>query len=243
MDQLKIRYILGALLGLVILMGIGAGLRAHFSSIYRFIVPYSFRLAPSPPVSLSPPQQLQLNTSTSDTNAVSQSNTLELPPGSQANVLELPRASLDFVGVWGAYTDIAVQSVVPGALVAKGADRISVTFGREGDTVFIASELYAGPGQHIVGRPRARMPSPTEALITYDGRDHDLDYVYLHQFRLLRSGKIAYSQKVDIYERRTHSLVGRATQHAMLQQLTTIEERRKFSRPCLQRCKSDPPRR
>ncbi len=146
-------------------------------------------------------------------------------------MLELPSASADFVGVWGAYTHSTVYSVTPGALVAKGPDRISVTFGRQGDSVFIASELYTGPHQRIAGTPRASMSSPAQAVVTYKASDDQLDYVYLHRFKLLRSGKIAYSQKVDIYDRRNGKLVGRATQHAVLKRLTTPQEWVEFSRP------------
>jgi hypothetical protein len=75
------------------------------------------------------------------------------------------------------------------------------------------------------------MSDPSQALIEYEARDPQLDYVYLHRFKLLRSGKIAYTVKVDMYERRTHSWVGVATQHALLERLTTSEEKRKFARP------------
>jgi hypothetical protein len=232
MDELKIRYVFGALISLVILVGTAVGLRFRSPSIYRSIVAQFCRLAAPAAVNPPAPQQIELNLpSALDTNGVSQSNILELPGGSQSNVLELPKASLDFVGVWGAYTHSAVYSVVPGALVAKGPDRLSVIFGRQGDTVFFESEVYTGPDQHIIGSPRARMSDPTEALVAYEASDHELNYVYLNRFKLLRSGKIAYSQKVDIYERRTHGLVGRATQHALLNQLTSSDERRKFSRP------------
>lgn len=75
------------------------------------------------------------------------------------------------------------------------------------------------------------MSDSAEALIEYEAKDPELYYVYLHRFKLLGSGKIAYTEKVDIYERHTHSWVGRATQHALLEQLTTLDERRKFARP------------
>jgi hypothetical protein len=232
MDELKIRHAVGVLVSLVI-VGTAIALSLLNPSIYDSILAYAPHGAALSPVRLSAPQQLEFNVpSKLNTNGGSQSNVLELPNGGlQSNVLELPKASLDFVGNWGAYTHSTVYSVVPGALVAKGPDRISVTFGYQGGTVFVASELYTAPNQQIIGRPRAWMSDSTEASIEYEARDRELYYVYLHRFTLLSSGKISYAEKVDIYERRTHSWVGLATQHALLEQLTTLDQRRKFARP------------
>ncbi len=236
MDELNIRHILGVLVSLVIVgiavVAITVGRKLLFPSIYDALIAYKSHLAALSNATLPASQQVELKFSSEYTNGVSQSNVLELSnSGSQSNVLELPKASPDFVGVWGAYTHSTVYSVVPGALVAKGPDRISVTFGREGDTVFVASELYSAPNQQIIGRPRAWMSDSTEALIEYEARDPELHYVYKHRFKLLGSGKIAYSENVNIYERRSHNWVGIATQHALLKQLTTSDQRRKFARP------------
>jgi hypothetical protein len=75
------------------------------------------------------------------------------------------------------------------------------------------------------------MSDPTQALIEYEATDPGLHYVYLHRFKLLPSGKIAYAEKVDMYERRTQSWVGTAAQRALLQRLTTSDQRRRFARP------------
>ena len=75
------------------------------------------------------------------------------------------------------------------------------------------------------------MSDSKEALIEYEARDAELYYVYKHRFKLLGSGKIAYSENVDIYERRSHNWVGSAKQHALLKQLTTPDQRRRFARP------------
>jgi len=229
MDERKMRRGAGVVIILVI-VGAAVWLRFFSPSIYDSILTNTSRAAALYLVGL---QQLELKfQSEPNGNAVSQSDVLEITAsGSQSNVLELPRASLDFVGVWGAYTHTTVYSGTLGALAAKGPDRISVVFARQGDTVVVASELYTPPNQRIIGRPRARMSSPTEALIEYKAKDPKLYYVYLHRFKLLGSGKIAYSGKVDMYDRRTHAWVGMATQHALLKQLTTLDERRKFAIP------------
>jgi hypothetical protein len=203
-----------------------------YPSIHVAVIACKSHLAALSKARLPASQQVEMKFSSEYTNGVSQSNVLELSnSGSQSNVLELPKASPDFIGVWGAYTHSTVYSVVPGALVAKGPDRISVTFGRDGDTVFVASELYSAPNQQVIGGPRTWMSDSTEALIEYEARDSELYYVYKHRFKLLGSSKIAYSEKVNIYERRSHNWVGVATQHALLKQLTTSDQRRKFARP------------
>jgi hypothetical protein len=221
-----------AALTAVLIAGAMLGLRRFSPSSYNSVLAYTSRMLAPSPVRPSAAQEIEIRYSYGpDSYGGSQSNFLELPTNSQSNVLELPKASLDLVGVWGGYTHSAVYSLVPGALIAKGPDRISVAFGRQGDGVFVASELYTAPNQEIVGRPRTWMANPKEAFIKYEARDPDLDYVYLHRFKLLNSGKIAYAEKVDIYDRRAHSRVGRATQHALLEQLTTPDQRRKFARP------------
>ena len=208
------------------------GRKLLYPSIHDAVIAYKSHLAALSNATAPSSQQVEVKFSSDYANGSSQSNVLELSnSGSQSNVLELPKASPEFLGVWGAYTHSSVYSVVPGALVAKGPDRISVTFGREGETVFLASELYTAPNQKVIGRPRAWMSDSTEALIEYEARDPKLYYVYKHRFKLLGSGKIAYSENVNIYDRRSRSLVGIATQHASLKPLTTSDQRRKFARP------------
>jgi hypothetical protein len=229
MAELKIRYLVAAAIGAAI-AGIVIASRLPAPAMYRSIVGSIARIAAQTPAPMPAAQQVEINLPYGGTNS-SQLNVLDLPRDARSNVLELPSASADFVGVWGAYTHSTVYSVTPGTLVAKGPDRISVTFGRQGDSVFIASELYTGPHQRIAGKPRASMSSPAQAVVTYTASDDQLDYVYLHRFKLLRSGNLAYSQKVDIYDRRNGKLVGRATQHAVLKRLTTPQEWVNFSRP------------
>lgn len=153
--------------------------------------------------------------------------------GSQTNVLELPKASLDFVGEWGGYTHSSIHSVVPGYLSGKNPDRVSIVFGRSGDTVFIGSELYSSPNQRLLGGPTARIASPGEALIEYESEDAELHYGYTHSFALLASGRIAYRERVYVYERRTNHLVGFVEQRAMLRRLLTADEQILFARPSL----------
>jgi hypothetical protein len=144
---------------------------------------------------------------------------------SESNILELPKASLDFVGSWGGYThDIEPTEV-------ESPDHVSVVFGRHGNTVFFATKLYSPSGQRIVSKPRAWITSPKEILVTYKAEDERLDYTYSHRFSLLDSGKMAYKETVDLYDRRTHSGVGTDGQHALLDRLTTEPEKRVFAQP------------
>jgi hypothetical protein len=153
--------------------------------------------------------------------------------GSQMNVLELPKASLDFVGEWGGYTHSVIHSVVPGHLSGKNPDRVSIIFGRSADTVFITSELYSSPNQRLLGEPVARVANPGEALIEYESEDAELHYGYTHSFGLLASGRIAYRERVFVYERRTNHLVGFVEQRATLKRLLTADEQILFARPSL----------
>jgi hypothetical protein len=144
---------------------------------------------------------------------------------SESNILELPKASLDFVGNWGGYThDIAPSEV-------ESPDHLGVVFGRHGNTVFFATKLYSPSGQRIVSKPRAWIASPKEILVMYKAEDEQLEYAYLHRFTLLDSGKIAYEETVELYDRRTHSVVGTDGQHALLDRLTTAHEKRVFAQP------------
>jgi hypothetical protein len=157
----------------------------------------------------------------------------EVPaPGSRSNVLELPRASLDFVGYWGGYVHSTICSVIPGALTGSNPDRASIVFGRAGDTVFIASELYSSPTQRLIGRPSARISNPREAVIKYRSADSELEYKYECHFRLLESGRMRFRNRVVVYGRR-RELVGTVKQEGMLSRLLTLDEQRAFARPSL----------
>ena len=144
--------------------------------------------------------------------------------GSEPNVLEFPKASFDFVGNWGGYTRTESSDV-------ESPDHVSAVFGRRGGIVFFASELYTPSDQHILDKPRATIIDRQEVLVTYKGEDENLDYIYFHRFELLNSGKIAYSETVECYDRRTHSFVGTAGQDATLHRLTTALEERAFAQP------------
>lgn len=144
---------------------------------------------------------------------------------SESNVLELPKASFDFVGSWGGYTyDTAPFEV-------ESPDHVSIVFGRHRNMVFFATKLYSPAGQRIVSKPRAWIINPKQVLITYEAEDDQADYTYLHRFTLLDSGKMAYKETVDFYDRRTHSAVGTDGQHALLGRLTTNYEKRVFAQP------------
>ena len=152
--------------------------------------------------------------------------------GSQANLLELPKASSDFVGDWGGYTHSTIRSLASGLLLTgKNPGRISVIFSRPGETVFIADEVYSGPHQRILGKPRVRTANPQEVVIEYESEDAELYYVYTNRFVLRESGTIAYQERVDVYDRTTHNLAGTVNQSATLRRLLTAEEQRRFSRP------------
>jgi hypothetical protein len=152
-------------------------------------------------------------------------------PGSQSNVLELPRASLDFVGYWGGYVHSTIFSVIPGALTGANPDRASIVFGRAGDTVFIASELYGSPTQRLIGRPSARISNPREAIIQYRSADSELEYQYECHFRLLESRKMSFRNRVVVDGKRSRKLVGTVKQEGMLSQLLASDEQRAFARP------------
>jgi hypothetical protein len=144
---------------------------------------------------------------------------------SESNILELPKASLDFVGSWGGYTHDIEPSEV------ESPDHVSVVFGRHGNTVFFATKLYSPSGQKIVSKPKAWITSAKEILVKYKAEDEQLDYAYSHRFILLASGKIAYEETVELYDRRTGGVVGTDGQHALLDRLTTEPEKRVFAQP------------
>jgi hypothetical protein len=124
-----------------------------------------------------------------------------------------------------------IFSVIPGALTGANPDRASIVFGRAGDTVFIASELYSSPTQRLIGRPSARISNPREAVIHYWSEDSELEYKYECHFRLLESGRMSFRNRVFVYGRRRRKLVGTVRQEGMLTRLLTLDEQRAFARP------------
>ena len=144
---------------------------------------------------------------------------------SSSNVLELPTVSLDFVGYWGGFTRNT------GSAIEHNSDHVGVVFGRRGNKAFFATELYSPAGQHILHKPRARIVTPTEAVIEYESEDDEIDYGYSHRFRLLNSGKMVYKEAICLYERKGHHLIGVAEQRSILRRLTTMKEWRSFVRP------------
>jgi hypothetical protein len=144
--------------------------------------------------------------------------------GSEPNVLVLPKASFDFVGDWGGYMHTGSSDV-------ESPDHVSVVFGRRGDTVFFASRLYTPSDQKILDRPTATIIDRRKVFVTYKGEDEKLDYIYFHRFKLLNSGKIAYNETVECYDRHSHISVGTAGQDATLHRLTTALEERAFAQP------------
>jgi hypothetical protein len=116
-------------------------------------------------------------------------------------------------------------------MTGDNPDRVSVVFGCQAETVFIAAELYGGPHQQITRKPAVRTVNSKEIVIEYDSEDASLYYKYMNRFRLRDSGKIAYHERVTVYDRPTYSLAGTVDQRAMLHRLLTAEEQRRFSRP------------
>jgi hypothetical protein len=145
-------------------------------------------------------------------------------PESEPNVLELPKASFDFVGRWGGYTHTGSSDV-------ESPGHVSVVFGRRGGAVFFASKLYTPSDQKILDKPTARIIDGRKVFVTYKGEDAKLEYIYFHRFKLLSSGKIAYNETVQCYDRRTHSFAGTVGQDATLHRLTTALEERAFAQP------------
>lgn len=142
---------------------------------------------------------------------------------SESNVLELPKASFDFIGSWGGYTHDTNDVASP--------DHVSIVFGKRGNIVFFATELYSPSDQRIVSRPKAWIVSRKDIRVTYRAEDEQLVYAYVHRFTLLDSGKMSYEETVDLFDRRTHRAVGTAGQRALLRRLTTTSEKRLFAQP------------
>jgi len=159
-----------------------------------------------------------------------QSTSFLLGNNPRANILQLPKASTDFVGYWGGYIDSSVQRLSPN-LIGTSPDRVSVVFGRQGDTVFMASELYSSPKQKIVQGPKARVVDARLAIVEYESEDSDLYYICRHHFRLNGAFSISYRTTIDVYDRNSHGLMGIVTERATLKRLRTPREQLEFAKP------------
>jgi hypothetical protein len=148
----------------------------------------------------------------------------------QANTLELPKASLDFVGYWGGYIHSSIQRFNPD-LIGTSPDRISVIFGRQGDTVFMTSDLYTSPNQKIVHRPTARIVAARTVTIEYGSADKDLYYVCHDRFQLKTTTTMDYKGTIEVYDLNNGKLMSVVTQSAVLKQLPTAREQLHFARP------------
>ena len=198
--------VLGLISGVVGLVTIGVlNLLAH-----RSVLSYQPNRASREPVHFSPVTLPETQQDQTDSRLYSSSN-----------VLELPRASLDFVGYWG------------GSVRCSGSlsSHVGVVFGRRDNHVFFSSELYSPVGQHLIQKPRVKMVGAREVFIEYESEDHQVNYKYSHQFRLLDSGRIAYDETVRLYDRYGHHFLELDEQHSMLTRLTNIEEWRSLVRP------------
>lgn len=150
--------------------------------------------------------------------------------GEQGNILELPQASADFAGYWGGHVHSSIQRLTPD-LVGNSPDRISVIFGRQGDTVFITGELYTSSWQRIARRPKARMVNARLAIIEYELADKTLYYSCRDMFRLKSASTISYRGIIDVRDLNSGTLLGVVTQTAVLKRLLTAREQLQFARP------------
>jgi hypothetical protein len=148
----------------------------------------------------------------------------------QPNTLELPEASVDFVGYWGGHVHSSIQRLNQD-FIGQSPDRVSVVFGRAGDTIFIASELYSSQEQKFVRRPTARVVRARTAIVEYQTTDNQLYYIHSHRFQLNGASIITYHSRVDVYERSSRALVGIVTARATLKRLRTPREQLEFARP------------
>ena len=147
-----------------------------------------------------------------------------------ANILELPKTSTDFVGYWGGYVHSSIQRLSPD-LVGVGPDRVSVVFGRHDDNVFLASQLYSSPKQHIVHQPKTIISNPRLATIKYESADSKLYYVCSHRFVMVNAFTISYRATIQVFDLKSRRALGVVTQIARLKRLSTIREQLRFSRP------------
>ena len=148
----------------------------------------------------------------------------------QANMLELPKASTDFVGYWGGYIHSSIQRLSPD-LVGTSPERVSVIFGRQGNTMFMTSELYTSPNQKIVRQPKARMVAARTVIIDYESADKTLYYICRDRFQLKDSSSMSYQGTIDVYGLNSHRRMGVVTQSAVLKRLLTPREQLQFARP------------
>lgn len=148
----------------------------------------------------------------------------------QPNILVLPKASADFVGYWGGYIHSSIQRFNPN-LIGKSPDRVSVIFGRDGNTIFMTGELYSSPQQKFAHRPAARVVRARTAIVEYQSSDRELYYSYRHRFELNGPDTISYRSRVDVYDRSSRTLVGIVNGRATLKRLRTPREQREFARP------------
>ncbi len=209
---------LTALVTLSLLAGISAALRLARPELHSADAPHIPAIASIDSTLAHLPQQAGQSTSLFPGNSA------------QSNFLELPTASTDFVGYWGGYPHSSIDRVNPD-LVGTSPDRVSVVFGRQGDAVFMASELYSSANQTIVRRPRARMVGARLAIVEYEAADHDLYYICTHRFRLDDASRMSYQSTVDVYELNSRRLMGVVTQRAKLKRLLTPREQLQFARP------------
>jgi hypothetical protein len=145
------------------------------------------------------------------------------------NILELPKASEDFVGYWGGSIQSTIQRFDPD-FTGTSPERVSVVFGRNDRTVFMASELYSSVNQTIVRRPRARLAGARVAIVEYRAADRNFYYICSHRFQLIAT-TIAYQSRTDVYERDSHRLLGIVVGRATLKPLLTADEQLQFARP------------
>jgi hypothetical protein len=96
-----------------------------------------------------------------------------------------------------------------------------------------AGDTTAADAKTLVFSPFSEFSAgtPKDLRVTYKAEDEQLGYAYVHRFTLLGSGKMSYKETVDLYDRRTHRVVGTARQRALLHRLTATSEKRLFAQP------------
>ena len=126
----------------------------------------------------------------------------------------------------------SIQRLSPD-LIGVGPDRVSIVFGRHDDTVFVASQLYSSPKQHIVHQPKTIISNPRLAIIKYESADAELYYVCSHRFRMVNASTIIYRATIHVFDLKSDRALGVVIQTARLKRLSTISEQLKFSRPAI----------
>ncbi len=147
-----------------------------------------------------------------------------------ANLLVLPKASTDFLGDWGGHIHSSIERFNPD-FMGSSPDHVSVLFGRYGDTIFMASELYTSAKQRIVHGPKAVMRGARAVMLGYESADDALYYVCSHRFRLIDPTIISYQATIDVYDLKSHMRLGVVRQNATLHRLLTAREQLRFARP------------